>query len=81
MQKMSSQIDVTDALRIIAFFVGLVVFVSGLSDFSQVLGSDVAIALSLTGTGFLKVVFGAFFMLAGINPDAVVMVINVILRK
>jgi hypothetical protein len=78
---MSDQISVTDALRVLAFVIGLIVFLSGFSDFSRVLGSDFVSALSLTGTGFLKVVFGAFFMLAGINPDAVVMVIKVILRK
>jgi len=53
---------------------------SGLIDFSRLGGIEVASVLSVGGTAFLKVILGVFLMIAGINPDAVGMIIKVFIR-
>lgn len=78
---MSSNLDVTDILRIIAFFVGLILLVSGLIDLGRLGGVEVVNVISVGGTAILKVIFGVFLMIAGINPDAIGMIIEVFIRR
>jgi len=77
---MPSDSAVTDILRIIAFFVGLILLASGLIDLGGLGGVDVVNVISVSGTAILKVIFGVFLMIAGINPDAIGMIIKVFIR-
>jgi hypothetical protein len=76
-----AHLTVTDILRIIAFIVGLLLLLSGLVDLSSLGGVQIADAISIGGTAILQVIFGIFLMIAGINPDAVRMVIEVFIRR
>lgn len=81
---MSSDLDVDDILRIGAFIVGLVLLVSGLTDLSRLGGMDIANIiniLSSSGTAILKLIFGVFLIIAGLNPDAVKMIVEVFIGK
>lgn len=75
-----AQIDVVMILRIIAFIVGLFSFVSGLIDLGMLSSLEVFIGVSTAGTALLKIIFGVFLMVLGIIPEAVGMVIRVIIR-
>jgi len=75
------EISVEDVLRIIAFFAGLVLLISGFADLGRLGGLEVLTALSMGGTAFLKIIFGAFLMLAGLSPESVGMIINVFIRR
>jgi len=78
---MSSDLDVTDFLRIIAFFVGLILLASGLIDLSRLGGVEIVNVISVGGTAILKIIFGVFLMIAGLNPDAVGMIIEVFINR
>lgn len=68
------------AMRVIAFIVGLLLLVSGLIDFGRLGGMEILNVMSVGGTAFLKVIFGIFLMIAGIAPEAIGMIVKVIIR-
>ena len=74
------QADIGDILRLIAFFFGLALFISGLMDLGNLGNVELLNVFSVGGTALLKIVFGAFFMLAGISPESVGMIIKVFIR-
>jgi hypothetical protein len=76
-----AELSVDDWLRILAFVIGFFVFIWGLADYGSIAGSVAITGLSLAATGSLKVIVGLFLMIAGINPDAVRMIVNVIIRR
>lgn len=67
-------------LRIIAFFVGLGLLISGFIDLGRLSSVEVLTVLSIGGTALLKIIVGAFLMLAGISPNSVRMIIKVLIR-
>jgi len=74
-------LDVTDTLRIFAFIAGIILLFSGFADLGRATEFEVLSALSTGSTGLLKIIFGAFLMIAGVNPDAVKMAIKVFIRR
>lgn len=77
----AKDISAEEVLRIIIFFVGLILLVSGFADFGRLGGLEVLAALSIGGTAFLKVIIGVFLMLAGLSPKSVEMIIKAIIRR
>ncbi len=75
------EISAEEILRVIIFFVGLILLISGFADFGRLGGLDALTALSTGGTAFLKVIIGAFLMLAGLSPKSVEMIIKAIIRR
>lgn len=78
---MSNDLDVYDVMRVIAFIAGLFLLISGFGDLGSIGVADAVHILSLSGTAILELIFGVFLMMAGINPDSVAMIINVIINR
>ena len=72
--------EVVLGFRIISFFVGLSLLLSGVGDFSAVLGMDIGSALSVAGIAFVKILIGVFLMALGVNPERVWMSIEWIIE-
>lgn len=77
---MSDDFSVSDVLRIIAFFVGLLLLISGFADFAAIGGSDVVAALSTGPIALIKVIVGVILMILAINPDAIAVIIGWMVR-
>lgn len=68
------------AMRVIAFIVGLLLLFSGLVDFGRLGGMEIANVMSVGGTAVLKFIFGIFLIVAGISPEAIGMIVKVVIR-
>lgn len=78
---LSDSQEIEYAMRFAACAFGLAILLWGVIDLGTLIGTEFFTSLGIFGTGFIKMVFGTFLVLAGINPDAVTMVIEVIFRR
>ena len=68
-------------MRVIAFFIGLALLLSGLIDFGVLGETEIIKAMSIGSTATLKFIFGVFLMVLAIIPEAVRMIIEVAIKR
>lgn len=66
-------------LRLFAFIIGVAFLASGFADFGG-LGSDVLMAFSLGTAAIVKIVVGLILMILAIEPEAIGVIIQWIVR-
>jgi hypothetical protein len=68
-------------LRVVAFFIGLGLLLSGSGDLSNVGNSaNIGYGLSIAGSAIVKLLIGIFLIALGINPERVWMSIEWVIR-
>jgi hypothetical protein len=67
-------------LRAIAFVIGLIILIVGLSNIGAIGGSNILSAFTVVPLGILEVPVGLVLMLAGIEPRIIAVVISWVIR-
>ncbi len=73
--------NLTQTLRLGAFFIGTIIVASGFADLGTLGNAETFTFLSNGGNGVLKVVIGLILMVLGIRPNSILAIINLTFGK